>query len=518
MDNPFSSGGFGDDSNAFGAPAFGSENCSETYPGMPPPIDWSATSGGGFGGESNITNDPMAAPSFGGAMGGLSTAAHLAQEHPEIMKASMDGFAAAAQNPSDPPATMATSIAGAVAPAFAIEAQEALNTVTSSVAAALKPGQSSGPMFEITVSDPVAQKSGMMGGTHMTYKVNVKTSLPQYQWREFSQIHRYSDFEWLNAELKDFHPNCVVPPIPEKVSTGNTDPEFVARRMWGLQHFLQHCADHPELRGSRSLQFFLEANTETMPEMKKAAQKQKDQAPGLWRRSKMAFKKLDKKYVDPELESQKAALQTLQNTVQRVGNYTARLEPGRKQVSATFADIGVAFGQFAESQDCGLANSCRHTAEHYSKIGEISREFAAVDSQAMHTVLDYQCGLMDSCGDIYENRKVCAMALQSYQQSVDSAQSDHNKYKDNSSKAAKAAKAHATLTECQGKLEAHQESYTAFAAALPVELSRFDDARKKETLEAMLRSAEVNQMYHQQMQLEWTNHLEQLRREVSATF
>ena len=332
MDNPFSSGGFGDDSNAFGAPAFGSENCSETYPGMPPPIDWSATSGGGFGGESNITSDPMAAPSFGGAMGGLSTAAHLAQEHPEIMKASMDGFAAAAQNPSDPPATTATSIAGAVAPAFAIEAQEALNTVTSSVAATLKPGQASGPMFEITVSDPVAQKSGMMGGTHMTYKVNVKTSLPQYQWREFSQIHRYSDFEWLHAELKDFHPNCVVPPIPEKVSTGNTDPEFVARRMWGLQHFLQHCADHPELRGSRSLQFFLEANTETMPEMKKAAQKQKDQAPGLWRRSKMAFKKLDKKYVDPELESQKAALQTLQNTVQRVGNYTARLEPGRKQV------------------------------------------------------------------------------------------------------------------------------------------------------------------------------------------
>ena len=47
----------------------------------------------------------------------------------------------------------------AVAPAFPIEAQEALKTVASSVPAALEPGQASGPMFEITVSSDTVEQS-----------------------------------------------------------------------------------------------------------------------------------------------------------------------------------------------------------------------------------------------------------------------------------------------------------------------------------------------------------------------
>ena len=54
--------------------------------------------------------------------------------------------------------------------------------------------------------------------SYISYKINTKTTLSQYQWKEFSVIHRYKDFEWLWGQLKSKYEHIIIPPLPEKVS------------------------------------------------------------------------------------------------------------------------------------------------------------------------------------------------------------------------------------------------------------------------------------------------------------
>lgn len=492
MDNPFATG-FGAPNDFNAPPSFGGESAFPSggadyasEPLAPPQVDWSAA-------PTSNTN----------TTGGMGMPSAFGEMPP--------AFSASPETASFSDLKAANS-----AVSFAQEAAATLATAGNALVSAVAPASASGPQFEVTVTDPVEQKGTL--SSHITYKVNVKTGLAQYQWREFSQIHRYSDFEWLWQELREEFPNYVVPPLPAKQVTGNKDPTFVAQRRWGLEQFLQHVVAHPELKMSRVLQYFLESSSETLPQAKKACQKEKEEKPGFWRRSKMAFKSLDKKYVDPELEAQKAAMQTLQNTVSRVASYTSRLCPARRSLGAIEADIGTNMGQFSETQEGSLAKACAHAADHYTRISSITTEYALYEAQAFSEVLNYQVGLLDAAGELFENRKTCAMTTQSYQNSCDQAATEFNKHKDNPSKQAKAQKAQAQFQECQAKLQAAEKHYAEFAASLPVELAQFEEARQKELLAALLEAAKQAKMYHEQMLGEWDRHHRQLASELSATF
>lgn len=312
-------------------------------------------------------------------------------------------------------------------------------------------------------------------------------------------------------------PNWVCPPLPAKQALGNKDPLFVAHRRWGLEQFLKHVVEHPDLRLTQPLQLFLESSCETMAQAKKTLQKEKDSTPGLWRRSKMAFSSLDKKYADPELEAQKAAVQTLQNALNRLVTYTGRLPPLTRQTSATQAEISANLTQFSETQDSSTAKMATHAANHYNRIGAITQDFALAEAQALHEVLNYQVGLLEACADVFDGRKTCAMTTQSYQSSVDSANAEYVKYKDNPSKASKAQKAHANYLEASEKLQTQQGLYEKYMSSLPVELARFEETRKKEFMHSMIQSAEVNLEYHQRMAEEWRAHVAQLKSEISTT-
>merc|ERR1712070_1196641 len=99
---------------------------------------------------------------------------------------------------------------------------------------------------------------------------NTKTTLPQYQWKEFSVIHRYRDFVWLWDKLKLKYEHIIIPPLPEKAVTGNFEPTFIQLRRGALEKFLQRVSSHPVLCQSEDLQIFLEANDETLRSAKAA--------------------------------------------------------------------------------------------------------------------------------------------------------------------------------------------------------------------------------------------------------
>lgn len=64
----------------------------------------------------------------------------------------------------------------------------------------------------------------------------------------FSVDRRYSDFLALRQEMIKDYPGYVIPPLPAKKLSGNTDPEFILERKYELQMFLNDVLRHPLLK------------------------------------------------------------------------------------------------------------------------------------------------------------------------------------------------------------------------------------------------------------------------------
>lgn len=93
-----------------------------------------------------------------------------------------------------------------------------------------------------------------------------QTNLPIFKLKESSVRRRYSDFEWLRAELER-ESKVVVPPLPGKAlfrqlpfrgDDGIYDDSFVEERRQSLEQFLNKVAGHPLAQNERCLHMFLQ--------------------------------------------------------------------------------------------------------------------------------------------------------------------------------------------------------------------------------------------------------------------
>ena len=121
----------------------------------------------------------------------------------------------------------------------------------------------------VTVGDPVQQGEGM-SNKYISYRVQVQPGGPENAiagaggrsnyGHHTSVLRRYTDFRWLQSQLRREKPGAVVPPLPEKHAVKRLDPEFVEDRRAGLERFLRRCCVHPELRDAQCLGAFLTAD------------------------------------------------------------------------------------------------------------------------------------------------------------------------------------------------------------------------------------------------------------------
>nr|XP_046228600.1 sorting nexin-3 isoform X2 [Scatophagus argus] len=97
-------------------------------------------------------------------------------------------------------------------------------------------------------------------------KFSELTNLPIFKLKESCVRRRYSDFEWLRAELER-ESKVVVPPLPGKAlfrqlpfrgDDGIFDDSFIEERRQGLEQFLNKVAGHPLAQNERCLHMFLQ--------------------------------------------------------------------------------------------------------------------------------------------------------------------------------------------------------------------------------------------------------------------
>ncbi|XP_034017748.1 sorting nexin-3 [Thalassophryne amazonica] len=118
--------------------------------------------------------------------------------------------------------------------------------------------------LEIDVINP--ETVGLGRGRYTTYEIRLKTNLPIFKLKESCVRRRYSDFEWLRAELER-ESKVVVPPLPGKAlfrqlpfraDDGIFDDSFIEERRQGLEQFLNKVAGHPLAQNERCLHMFLQ--------------------------------------------------------------------------------------------------------------------------------------------------------------------------------------------------------------------------------------------------------------------
>lgn len=115
-----------------------------------------------------------------------------------------------------------------------------------------------------------AANGGMVNGAgakdaFVSYGIRTETNLAHFDHTRVSTRRRYRDFAFLHDALQRDLPACLVPPLPDKhrmeyVTGDRFSTEFVQRRTYDLQIFLERVCRHPALMRTPILRSFLESN------------------------------------------------------------------------------------------------------------------------------------------------------------------------------------------------------------------------------------------------------------------
>lgn len=271
--------------------------------------------------------------------------------------------------------------------------------------------------FEVTVTEPARQGEGMQA--FIQYRVNTKTTLPQYRYGAFTVTRRYRDFDWLFQQFCEKWPGIIVPPLPEKAIAGkvvgaHSNPEFIESRRRHLELFLHRVTSHPELQQAECLQVFLEASEEALEAAKNASKAAGSRwgqllSEGWWGIKSYYGKSIGAApdgVVDRQCDEHKAFVQRLEAQLTALHKAADRLVKRHKAESGSMTELGLAFSQLGSNGDNDLS---RDLASGLSHLGvTCDRASRSLEEQAEREGEQ----LDEPLRDILRRLQQCKMAIQ----------------------------------------------------------------------------------------------------------
>jgi hypothetical protein len=296
--------------------------------------------------------------------------------------------------------------------------------------------------FEFRVYNPEQRPGqGKLDLPYWVYHVRAKTSLSHYAQKEMEVVRRYSDFEWLRAQLCEEYVWCIVPPIPEKAVKGTIekivggvhDPQLLEYRMRALRKFLVRLGSHPHLFNSALLKDFLEMDGPEwerrmkMPkkvEGKGLASTLTDAGAALAKQWSAASPASASAYAKALTEHQSSSqiweetrgyVSQLETSITVLKERLDQLVKRRKETSSCLAEFGKAFARVGEieksmeqqlpqqvNSDATLSTALVAVGNHTEQLAVIYIEHADNETKQVVETLIYYSGL---CAALKETLK-----------------------------------------------------------------------------------------------------------------
>lgn len=373
-------------------------------------------------------------------------------------------------------------------------------------AAAATDGSSSTPPLVITVSDPIKNSEGSLGGAYITYKVNTETTLAEFEFKQFSVIRRFSDFVWLRQLLLSILPGAVIPPLPEKGLMKSFSPEFVEGRRRALERFLNRCATHPLVGVHERFRMFLQADDEALAKAKQDANTKQGGGffSGLASMTMSSKAEQVKSEQDLQFEEISVYVSNLESQMQNVAKHTASLVRRGRELAQGLCDFSLAFDLLSQHETQALISALKQVSDTADQLSLIAAE--QVEKEQMwfeEPIVDY-IQMLGAVKDALDKR---AQARKTYFVAVSDKElkaSALEKLQATATpKADKIAAAEESLQAAQTAEEAAQTHFETVSQRALDEVDRFKHTKADDMRKVVLDYVQLQIEYNKRMEQQW---------------
>eukprot|EP00095_Tigriopus_kingsejongensis_P004546 snap_masked-scaffold893_size84343-processed-gene-0.3 protein:Tk04546 transcript:snap_masked-scaffold893_size84343-processed-gene-0.3-mRNA-1 annotation:"sorting nexin-2" len=393
--------------------------------------------------------------------------------------------------------------------------------------------------IEVMLSEPHKIGEGM--SSFMAYKVTTKTNLRCFNACEITVIRRFSDFLGLHKKLSDKHlpRGRIIPPAPEKSLVGTTrvkmaasgqsnsngsgdesssngsspsQEEFISRRRFALERFINRVASHPVLCRDSMFIEFLQSNRD-LPRATSTSTLSSASVLRLIGRvgdtvNKMTYKMEEN---DPWFEDKIHQIDSLEAQLKKLYSLTDNLVQCRQ-------DLASATGNFAQST--AMLSSCEeaqtlsralgHLAKVEEKIEQVHNEQSKADYFYLFELIKDYVGLIGAVKDVLSERSKVFQSWQHAQSMVIKKKEQRSRL-EMGGRTDKIPVANEEVMEWEARVEENQASFNKISEVIRVEIELFERYRVKDFKIAIIQYLEALMTCQLQMVRHWEEFIPEVK-------
>lgn len=376
----------------------------------------------------------------------------------------------------------------------------------------------SGSDFDINVTDPVKMGDAMNG--FVTYRISIRTRLPQYKHAEFYVIRRFSDFNLFHARLLNKNPGVICPPLPDKsvVEKFRFSPEYIEKRRVGLKEYLDEVTAHPILKYSVDLQLFLEASEEE------------------WKieKGKGTGARAGKKFVrdisqgaafvvgkeirddDPTYQSTRQYFTSLEQTMEEIHKQVERFVSRHREQASCLSDFGKALQAMGEYEGSELARKFTCFNKFANKVSTLNAAKTQLVADKVERPLKKMLKSLECVKSAMDDREYAFQEYRSLCADVESKISKKSKLSAQGGQDQRVSQLELDISETERKKEAAKDNLDFIIERLNSELTRYQAQRSVEMSAILSNFSELHVEISEETSTDWTALLPELDNPVTA--
>lgn len=333
--------------------------------------------------------------------------------------------------------------------------------------------------FEITVTDPVKMGDAMNG--FVTYRISIRTRLPQYKHAEFYVIRRFSDFHVFHLRLQNKNPGVICPPLPEKsvVEKFRFTPNFIEQRRQSLKEYLDEVTTHPILKYSVDLQLFLEANEEEW-KIEKGRGATSNTGKKIMRDISQSAAFVVGKEIrdeDPIYQSTKQYFASLEQSMEEITKQVERFVTRHKEQATCLADFSKAMATIGHNEGGDLARKFATFNKHAGKASEVNASKTLIVAEKVEKPLKKLLRSLDCVKSAMDDRENAYYEFRSLCSEVEAKTQRNAKLSSQGAPEQRISQLTLDISETERKKEAAKDNLDFIVERLNSELTRYQISR-----------------------------------------